>query len=71
MEVNGAKSREVHLNEGLPQGSSLSPMLFIIFINDIGVDLDIESLKSLFADDTSIWQCGPKNEKKKVGRREV
>ena len=55
VEVNGAKSKSFHLNQGLPQGSSISPILFLIFINDIDVDLDIETIASLFADDTAIW----------------
>ena len=65
VEVNGRRSRKVYLNEGLPQGSSLSPMLFVVFINDIGVDLDPKTTESLFADDTSIWQCGPKDATRK------
>ena len=55
VEVNGTKSKSFHLNQGLPQGSSISPILFLIFINDIDVDLDIETIASLFADDTAIW----------------
>lgn len=55
VEVNGTRSREFRLDEGLPQGSSISPILFIIFINDIDVDLDIDTAASLFADDTATW----------------
>ena len=55
VEVNGTKSKSFRLNQGLPQGSSISPILFLIFINDIDVDLDIETIASLFADDTAIW----------------
>ena len=39
VEVNGTRSKQFILKEGLPQGSAISPLLFIIFINDIGEDL--------------------------------
>jgi hypothetical protein len=34
----------------------ISPLLFLIFINDIDVDLDLETAASLFSDDTSSWR---------------
>ena len=33
----------------------MSPLLFLIFINDIDVDLDANTTASLFADDTAPW----------------
>ena len=56
VEFNQGRSKEFMLNEGLPQGSCISPIIFLIFINDIDVDLDMDTLVSLFADDTSTWR---------------
>ena len=58
VEINGTASKKFMLKDGLPQGSSISPLLFLIFINDIGVDLHDLTVASLFADDTSIWVPG-------------
>ena len=40
------------LNAGVPKGSVLNPLLFLVFINDIADDMLGHS--QLFADDTSI-----------------
>ena len=55
VEVNGVRSETFRLDQGLPQGSSISPLLFLIFINDIDVDLHADTIASLFADDTATW----------------
>ena len=60
VDVNGTRSTSFRLDEGLPQGSSISPLLFLIFINDIDVDLDVDTCTSLFADDTATWVQGGK-----------
>ncbi|GFR93496.1 RNA-directed DNA polymerase from mobile element jockey [Elysia marginata] len=47
---NGISSKQIQ--EGLPQGSSLSCTLFLIFIND---HPDVQAEKALYADDLVTW----------------
>jgi hypothetical protein len=50
--VNGQESDWRHVNAGVPQGSILGPLLFLIFMNDIVDDLTCELF--LYADYTSL-----------------
>ena len=48
-----ANSDWTDVNSGVPQGSTLGPLLFLLYINDI-----VENINSsirLFADDTSLY----------------
>ena len=51
--LNGKESIILSINAGVPQGSILGPLFFLIFINDIVTEVGC-SIK-LFADDTSIY----------------
>ena len=52
--ANGIKSKSSSVRSGVPQGTVLGPILFLILINDIDQDIEGDSFLSLFADDTRI-----------------
>ena len=54
--VDGVKSSLLEVKAGVPQGSRLGPLLFIIYINDIVKDIESEIL--IFADDTTLIATG-------------
>ena len=51
--LNGQTSEWQNVTIGIPQGSILGPLLFLIYINDLSGDLS--SKAKLFADDTSLF----------------
>ena len=55
--VNGALSSVSKLTCGVPQGSIMEPLFFLIYINDLPNYLDISCAK-MFADDTNITVPG-------------
>ena len=55
--VDGHESAELPVEAGVPQGSRLGPLLFILYINDIISDLESEPM--IFADDTTLIASGP------------
>lgn len=56
--VGSILSKCVQMENGCPQGSVLSPMLFLIMMNDYPVDPRNGCKLSLFADDSTIYKSG-------------
>ena len=52
--VNGTLSDDTCVTSGVPQGSVLGPIIFLLFINDI--NNNIQSPIRLFADDSIIYR---------------
>jgi hypothetical protein len=52
--VRGSFSELIKVLSGVPQGSVLGPLLFLLFVNDLP-DWIVSSLK-MFADDTKLWR---------------
>ena len=52
--VNGTNSEWANITSGIPQGSVLGPILFVLYINDL--PKNIVSNVYMFADDTKVFK---------------
>ena len=57
--INGFDSSKLDIKYGVPQGSTLGPLLFLLYINDLRFALK-DSIASHFADDTCILYASNK-----------
>ena len=54
VEINGGKFQWIPVTSGIPQGSVLGPLLFLIYINDLPEN--VNSTVYMYADDTKIYR---------------
>ena len=51
-------SDSVRIDNGTPQGSVISPTLFLLMVNDVFEGVEVSMGRSLFADDGALWKRG-------------
>ena len=60
--VDGHSSEWAHVTQGVPQGSILGPLLFLLYVNDLPAVV-AECTVSLYADDVTIYYANKDEER--------
>ena len=68
--VNSVLSNSRKVISGVPQGSVLGPLLFLIMIRDIDKDT-LDAMVGIFADDTRIWRDFSNDEDVQILQKEL
>ncbi len=54
---HGDTSKRLYVKCGVPQGSVLGPVMFLLYINDISQSI-VEAFINMFADDAFLYTMG-------------
>ena len=60
VKLNGIFSDCKILNHGVPQGTVLAPLIFLLYVNDFSSNISTTQKVIQFAEDTGIFFCGQK-----------
>ena len=69
--IGGSKSSILPALSGVPQGSIIGPLLFVLFINDLSDNISQGTNIALYADDTKIWRTIECEDDQNVLQRDI